>query len=49
MTALLRMTDVSDKFVEKMKTHFMVKTDLPKVYEKMWKKMVELDGPQITI
>jgi hypothetical protein len=43
---LLRMRNILDKFVEKIKTHFMFSNfffeNLP-VYEIMWKNIVEAD------
>ena len=50
---LLRMRNVSDKVVEKIKTHFMLNNIFfflnRAVYEIMWKNMVQPDRPQMTI
>ena len=51
---LLKMRNVSGKFVEKIKAHFMFNNffpECPGLYEIIWKKkyIVELDRPQMTI
>jgi hypothetical protein len=49
---ILRMRNVSDKVVEKIKTHVLCSLTLFQnraVYEITWKNIVELDRPQITI
>jgi len=45
------MRNVSDRFVEKIKTHFMFSKffEIRAVYEIMWKNMVLPDRPQMTI
>ena len=48
----LRMRDVSDKSLEKMKTHFtsnIYSFESGTVPEVMWKNIVEPDRPQMTI
>ena len=50
---LFRMRNVANKFVDKIKTHFMFSNSPPPpqnraVYEVMWGNMVEPDRPQIT-
>jgi hypothetical protein len=45
------MGNISDKFVEKIKTYILFSIFSPKnlaVYEKMWKNMIEPDRPQMT-
>jgi hypothetical protein len=50
---LLRMRNVADRFVEKVKTHFLCSITFffenRVVYEIMWKKMVERSRSQMTI
>jgi hypothetical protein len=49
---LLRMRNVSDKVVQKIKTHFMFNNFFSEnraVYEIMWKNMVEPNRPKMTI
>jgi hypothetical protein len=44
------MRNISDKFVEKIKTHFMLNhffSENRAVYEIMWKNMVGPDRPQM--
>jgi hypothetical protein len=51
-SVLLKMRNVSDKVVEKIKTHSLCSITFfanRAVYEIMWKNMVEPDRPQITI
>jgi len=48
------MTDVSDKFLEKIKTNILCSVSLffpenPAVYEIVWKNMIDPDSPQMTI
>jgi len=46
------MKNVSDKFVQKIKTHISCSVHFSEnraVYEIMWKNMVVLDRPQMTI
>ena len=45
---LFRMRNVSFKFAEKFKTHF-ISNNFYAVYEVKWKNIVEPDGPQMTI
>ena len=47
---LLRMRNISDKFAEKVKTHFMFNNLFnSKLYEIKWKNIVETDRPRMTI
>ena len=48
---LLRMRNVSDKFVEKIKTHFMLNNFLRSraFYEMMWNNTVQPERPQMTL
>ena len=49
---LLRMRNVSDKFVQKIKTHFVFNNfffENRVVYEVMWKYIVERERPRLTI
>jgi hypothetical protein len=49
---LLRMRSVSDKVVEKIKTHILYSIAFSEnraVYEIMWQNMVEPDRPQMAI
>jgi len=51
-SVLLRMRNFSDKFVQKIKTHFMFNKFFPPycaIYETMWKNMVDPDRPQMAI
>ena len=51
-SVLLRMRNVLDKFVRKIKTHIFSINFFPEdraVYEKMWKNIVEPDSPHTTI
>jgi hypothetical protein len=50
---LVKIINISDKCVEKIKTHIFMSYNLFSencaVYEIMWKYMVQLDRPQVTI
>ena len=50
---VLKMYNVSDRFVEKIKTHVFMYSNFffenRAVYEIMWKNMVEPDRPQVTV
>ena len=52
-SVLLRMKNISDKFVEKIKTHFMLNNffffEKRAVYEIMWKNTVEFGRTHMTI
>jgi hypothetical protein len=46
------MRNISDKFVEKIKTHLYIRYFFPQnlaLYEIMWKNVVKPDRPQMTI
>jgi hypothetical protein len=51
-SVLLRIRNVSDKVVEKIKTHFLCPEtffDTPDIYENMWKNIIDSERPQMTI
>jgi len=52
-SVLLRMRNISDKFVENIKTHILCSISPPleshAIYEMMWKNIVEPERSQITI
>jgi hypothetical protein len=51
LSALLRMRNVSDKFLEKIKTHFIFHNvfGIRAFYEMIWKNIAEPGRPQMTI
>jgi len=46
---LLRIGNVSDKFVKKIKTHDFMFNENRAIYKKIWKNIVEPETPQMTI
>jgi hypothetical protein len=51
LSIMLRIRNISDKFVDKIKTRILYPNNFPEdraVYEIMWKNLVQPDRPQMT-
>jgi len=48
-SVLIRMRNLSDKIVQKIKTHILCTTFVPKIVPLMCKNVLQPDSPQLTI